>query len=510
MSSRIPRVKPARRRSARLQKLLLAGVLGVLVVSGITACVTNQSAIGRVVMAMNEETSQLPEKTRFELDRFARVYDTYVDDASDRERLDYFNFAYRRIRANYVYDVDDTKLINEAIAGVKQEKAEPGTVPAEKVVEDALHRMMKGLDPHSGYLNAEEFRDSFANTKGEFGGLGIQITMEDDLVKVIAPIEDTPAERAGILAGDLITHCDGIPVKGKGLRDAVHMMRGKPGEPLTITVRRKGIEDFDVTIVRDIIEVKSVRHRVEGDVGYIRITRFNEKTRDGITAALNDITHQLGAKLRGVVVDLRNNPGGLLNQSVIVADAFLDEGKIVAIKGRNGRDERAFYADPGDALSGVPMVVLVNQGSASASEIVASALQYHGRAVIMGRRTFGKGSVQTIMPMPLEGALRLTTALYYSPANQTLQALGVMPDINIYSETDVDNPEGSTREADLPGAIPAQGHEDTGIHPRIAEAKCPEVGEAKDKMLGCAIEYLHAASQEAFLKRFVKNLAGRS
>ena len=206
--------------------------------------------------------------------------------------------------------------------------------------------------------------------------------------------------------------------------------------------------------------------------------------------------------MRGVIVDLRNNPGGLLNQSVYVADTFLDKGKIVAIKGRNGRDERAFYADPGDQIAGVPMIVLVNQGSASASEIVASALQFHGRAVIMGRRTFGKGSVQTIMPMPLEGALRLTTALYYSPANQTLQALGVMPDISIFAEVDKDNPEADTREADLPGAIPAQNGSEMRKRPRIAESACPEIGEAKDRMLGCALEYLHAASVEAFLKRY--------
>lgn len=509
MTSRIPSVKPASPRMRRLPQVLLGAAVGVLLISVITACVTNQSAIGRVVMAMNDDTSNLPETARTELDRFARVYDMYVDDASDRERLDYFNFAYRRVRANYVYDVDDAKLISEAIAGVEEEQAEPGSMSSEKLVESALHRMLKGLDPHSSYLNAEEFRDSFANTKGEFGGLGIQITMEEDLVKVIAPIEDTPAERAGILAGDLITHCDGVSIVGKTLREAVRLMRGKPGDPLVLTVRRKGVQDFDVRIVRDIIEVRSVRHRIEGDIGYIRITRFNEKTKEGIIAALDDIRGTAGAGLKGVVVDLRNNPGGLLSQSVVVADAFLEGGKIVSIKGRNGRDERAFYADDGDEIAGVPMVVLVNRGSASASEIVASALQYHGRAVIMGRRTFGKGSVQTIMPMPLEGALRLTTALYYSPANQTLQALGVSPDINLYAEEDESAALESTREADLPGAIPAQMHDEHLKRPRIAESKCPEVGETKDKMLGCAIEYLHAANQEAFLKRFVA-MAGQS
>lgn len=504
MASRIPNVKATGPVPRRMPQVLLGLAVGVILASVITACVSNDSAIGRVVMAMNEETSHLPETTRQQLDRFKEVYDTYVEDASDRERLDYFNFAYRRVRANYVYEVDDAKLISEAIAGVKEQKAQPGTMAPEQVVEDALHRMLKGLDPHSSYLNAEEFRDSFASTKGEFGGLGIQITMEEDLVKVIAPIEDTPAERAGIQAGDLITHCDGVPIKGKSLREAVRLMRGKPGDPLVVTIRRKGVEDFDVRIVRDIIEVKSVRHRIEGDVGYIRITRFNEKTKEGIITALDDIRSKAGAGLKGVVVDLRNNPGGLLSQSVIVADAFLDDGKIVSIKGRNGRDERAFFADPGDEIAGVPMVVLVNQGSASASEIVASALQYHGRAVIMGRRTFGKGSVQTIMPMPLEGALRLTTALYYSPSNQTIQAVGVTPDINLYEEGDAEHPVAeATREADLPGAIPAQEHDAARKRPRIAEAKCPEIGEEKDKMLGCAIEYLHAANQEAFLRRFV-------
>ena len=502
MPSRIPNVKPQPSYRRRLPGLVVAGVLSVLLFSLITACVTNQSAIGRVVMAMNEDATPLPETTQKQLDRFASVYDTYVKDASDRERLDYFNFAYRRVRASYVYDVDDTKLINEAIAGVKEQKEAPGSMAPEKVVEDALHRMVKGLDPHSSYLNGEEFRESFANTKGEFGGLGIQITMEGDLVKVISPIEGTPAERAGILADDLITHCDGVAIKGKSLRDSVHMMRGKPGEPITLTIRRKGVDDFDVKVVRAMIEVKSVRHKMEGDIGYIRITRFNEKTRDGMNEAIADIEAKGGNRLRGVVVDLRNNPGGLLNQSVFVADTFLDEGKIVAIKGRNGRDERAFYADPGDAIAGVPMVVLVNRGSASASEIVASALQFHKRAVIMGQRTFGKGSVQTIMPMPVEGALRLTTALYYSPANQTLQALGVTPDIGISTEVDKNNPDADTREADLPGAIPAQNAAEVHKQPKIAESSCPAIGDAKDQMLGCAIEYLHAANQQVFLKRF--------
>ncbi len=483
---------------------VIAGIVGAFIVAGVTACVTDESAIGRVVMAMNAETTQLPEKTQEELKRFAQVYDTYVADASDRERLDYFNFAYRRVRAAYVYEIEDHKMIDAAIAGVTKGKRMPGSLTPQVVVEGALHSMLAALDPHSGYLNAEEFQDSFANTKGEFGGLGIQITMEGELVKVISPIEDTPAERAGMLAGDLITHVDGVGILGKTLRDAVALMRGKPGEPVVLTVRRPGTEDFDMRIVRAIIEVKSVRHRIEGNVGYLRITRFNEKTKEGINAALTDIRDTLGTNLQGVVVDLRNNPGGLLNQSVVVADAFLDDGKIVSIKGRDGRDERSFYADPGDAIKGVPMIVLVNRGSASASEIVASALQYHGRALVMGSRTFGKGSVQTIMPMPLEGALRLTTALYYSPSNQTLQALGVTPDIMVVRDLDPEGMPARSREADLPGAIPAQrmDDDDANSHPRISERACPTVGEDKDHMLGCAIEYFKSLNEAAFLKRY--------
>jgi len=477
----------------------LFSVGAALILLLITACVGDQSAIGRVMMAMNEGSQSLPQSTRNELSRFEEVYDTYVNDAGARERLDYFNFAFRRVRASYVYDINDAELIDAAIKGVKESEVAPGKADPEMVVEDALHSMLKALDPHSSYLNASEFRDSFANTRGEFGGLGIQVTMENDLVKVISPIEDTPAERAGIQAGDLITHVDGTDVKGKSLRDAVELMRGKPGDPVTLIVRREGREDFEVEIVRAIIEVKSVRHRLEGDIGYIRITRFNEKTKEGLNDAISDLRKQSDGGLKGVVVDLRNNPGGLLAQSVIVADAFLEKGKIVSIKGRAGHNERSYYADPGDAFRGLPMVVLVNRGSASASEIVASALQHHRRATVMGAKTFGKGSVQTIMPLPLEGALRLTTALYYSPADQTIQALGVTPDVDIVPKEQAG---GTTREADLPGAIPAQVLSSEKAHPSVDEAKCPEIGEAKDRALGCAVEFLRAGGEQAFFDKY--------
>lgn len=483
-------------RTRRRRKLVAGCGIGLVAIALlITACASDQSAIGRVIMAMNQDAGALPPSAQAELSRFKETYDTYVADAEDRERLDYFNFAFRRVRASYVEEIDDRAMIDAAIAGVRDSGREPGAAPSALVIEDALHSMLKALDPHSSYLNAEEFQESFASTKGEFGGLGIQVTMENDLVKVISPIEGTPAERAGILAGDLITHVDGVGVEGKTLRDAVDLMRGKPGDPVDLVVRREGVEDFEVRIVRAIIEVKSVRHRLEGDVGYIRITRFNEKTKEGLNEAINDIRDQAGAGLKGVVVDLRNNPGGLLAQSVIVADAFLEDGKIVSIKGRDGRGERAYYADPGDAFRNVPMVVLVNRGSASASEIVASALQQHGRATVMGAKTFGKGSVQTIMPLPLEGALRLTTALYYSPADKTIQAIGVTPDIDIVTEGQSAE---AKREADLPGAIPAQGASTEKAHPSVDEADCPEVGENKDRALGCALTFLRAGSQQAF------------
>lgn len=492
----------------RLPVAVTVALICVFAVSFVTACVTNQSAIGRVVTALKDDVTPLPADTRVQLNRFAEVYDTYAQDASDRERLDYFNFAFRRVRNGYVHATEDAVLIDAAIAGVVEEGAEPGTVTGQEIVEDGLHRMLKALDPHSSYLNAEEFQETFANTRGEFGGLGIQVTMEGDYVKVIAPIEDTPAERAGILAGDLITAIDGIDVKGKRLRDAVRLMRGHPGQPVDITIRRANVPDFDVHLVRAVIEVKSVRHRIEGDIGYIRITRFNEKTREGITAALGDIRSQLGDGLKGVVVDLRNNPGGLLNQSVVVADTFLDHGKIVAIKGRHGRDERSYYAEPGDLSAGVPVIILVNRGSASASEIVASALQYHDRAVVMGDQTFGKGSVQTIMPLPLEGALRLTTALYYSPDDVAIQAVGVTPDILVTPEGAVEAQAERSREADLPGAIPAQSAVDGAMRPRISEQACPAIGEAEDHVLGCALEYLRSKSEQAFIRRYVAANAG--
>ena len=291
--------------------------------------------------------------------------------------------------------------------------------------------MLSSLDPHSSYLDAKEQADMRVQTKGEFGGLGIEVTMENELVKVITPIDDTPASKAGVIAGDLITKIDGDNVRGLSLQQAVEKMRGLVNTPIIITVIRKGADKpIDITIVRAIIKIRSVRHRVEGDdVGYIRVTGFTEQTYIGLKAAIEKIRTKVGDNLKGYIIDLRLNPGGLLDQSVSVSDAFLDRGEIVSTRGRNAEEARRYNARPGDDTGGKPIIVLINGGSASASEIVAGALQDHRRATILGTRSFGKGSVQTIISLGANGALRLTTALYYTPAGKSIQGKGIVPDI---------------------------------------------------------------------------------
>jgi carboxyl-terminal processing protease len=327
----------------------------------------------------------------------------------DREQaLKLFNDVLDRVHRDYVDDVSDKKL-----------------------VEDALHGMLSALDPHSSYLDPKEFREMQVETKGQFGGLGMQVTMENSLVKVISPIDDTPAARAGIKPGDLILKLDDQPVPGMTLSEAVDKMRGPIGTSIKLTVRREGQEPFDLSLTRAEIKVQSVKAHLEGDdVAYVRITSFSEQTYDGLEKALTSIKLQSHNKLAGMVLDLRNDPGGLLDQAVKVAGAFLEQGQIVSIRGRGGQESQHFDAAPGDLLPGLPIVVLINGGSASASEIVAGALQDDHRAVIMGTKSFGKGSVQTIMPLfEGGGALRLTTALYYTPSGRSIQAKGIEPDI---------------------------------------------------------------------------------
>ena len=330
------------------------------------------------------------------------------DAAKTYEYLDLFGDILERTRASYVEEVDDEKLIEAAING-----------------------MLTSLDPHSSYMPPADFKDMQEETRGEFGGLGIEITMEEGFVKVISPIDDTPAAAAGLQSGDFITQIDGESVRGLTIGEAVDRMRGKVGTDITITIAREGADEpFDVTLTRAVISERAVKHRIEDGIGVLRVSKFSEKTFENLADGMDKVKAELGAEnVKGWVIDLRNNPGGLLTQAVSVSDAFLDKGEIVSTRGRNAADSDRFNATPGDLADGKPVVVLVNGGSASASEIVAGALQDHRRAIVVGEKTFGKGSVQTIMPLTNRGAIRLTTARYYTPSGRSIQALGIEPDI---------------------------------------------------------------------------------
>ena len=360
-------------------------------------------------------------------------------------QLNLFGDVFERIRNDYVEEPDDADLIESAVNG-----------------------MLTSLDPHSSFLNAKDFQDMRVQTRGEFGGLGIEVTMEDGFVKVVTPIDDTPAAKAGVLSGDLITHLDGDPIQGLTLSEAVEKMRGPVKAPLIITVRRGKGAPFDIEIIRDIIKIRSVRFRDEGDIGYIRISQFTEQTYAGLKKALDTIQDKIATEdLKGFVIDLRNNPGGLLDQSISVSDAFLETGEIVSTRGRHSSDSQRFSARGGDLTGGKPVIVLVNGGSASASEIVAGALQDHRRATILGTRSFGKGSVQTIIPLGSEGAIRLTTARYYTPAGRSIQAKGIVPDIKVIQELpeELKNLGGAPRgESSLRGhlTVEGEGEEESG------------------------------------------------
>jgi len=327
--------------------------------------------------------------------------------------------------------LEELRAFTEIFAKIKRDYVEP--IDDETLLENAIRGMLAGLDPHSAYLVPEDYKDLQAGTSGEFGGLGIEVGMEDGFVKVIAPIDDTPAERAGVQAGDLIVRLDDTPVKGMSLSDAVKVMRGKPGTKITLTILREGEEKpVKVTITRDIIKVASVKHRMlEPGYGYIRVTQFQSRTGEDLEEAVDALMEENGGRLKGAVLDLRNNPGGVLSAAVAVSDAFLEKGIIVYTEGRLEDAKLRFNAKPKDILDGAPLVVLVNSGSASASEIVAGALQDHKRAIVIGAKTFGKGSVQTILPMENGSALKLTTARYFTPSGTSIQATGIVPDITL-------------------------------------------------------------------------------
>ena len=358
----------------------------------------------------------------------AAAADTY-------RQLNLFGDVFERVRADYVEKPDDAKLIETAING-----------------------MLAGLDPHSSYMDAKSFRDMQVQTRGEFGGLGIEVTMEDGLIKVVAPIDDTPASKAGVLANDLITKLDDDQVQGMTLNQAVEKMRGPVNTKIRLTIMRKGADKpIEVTLTRDIIRVRSVRSHIEGDdIGYIRITQFNEQTTEGLKKAIAEIQAKISDdKLKGFIIDLRNNPGGLLDQAISVSDAFLEKGEIVSTRGRNPEETQRFSARPGDLTHHKPVIVLINGGSASASEIVAGALQDHKRATLLGTRSFGKGSVQTIIPLGSgNGALRLTTARYFTPSGRSIQAKGIVPDIEVLQDV----PDDLKTKTDTKGEASLRGH----------------------------------------------------
>ena len=388
--------------------------------------------------------------------------------------LNLFSKVFEQVRANFVDKPDDGKLIELAING-----------------------MLTGLDPHSSYMDPKSLGDLQVDTRGEFGGLGIEVTLEDGRLKVVAPIDDTPAARAGLMANDIISKLDGEQVQGLTIDQAVEKMRGPVSTKIKLTIVRKGDDKpIEVIVVRDLIRVKSLRwHREGDDVGYIRITQFSEQTTESLKKAIKDLTSQVGAdKITGFVLDLRNNPGGLLDQAISVSDAFLDEGEIVSTRGRSTTETLHFSARRGDLAKGKPIIVLINGGSASAAEIVAGALKDHKRATLVGTRSFGKGSVQTIIPLgPHNGALRLTTARYFTPSGHSIQAKGIEPDIQVLQEAPADpkvrsDPEG---EASLRGHLKAEGKEESGSQSYVP------ADEKEDRALRKALDLLRGTVADA-------------
>ncbi|TAN53533.1 MAG: S41 family peptidase [Rhodospirillales bacterium] len=412
----------------------------------------------------------------------ASVYAQEKSPSETYRLLNLFGDVFERVRSDYVEPVGDQELIEQALNG-----------------------MLQALDPHSAYLNAKTFKDMQVQTRGEFGGLGIEVTMEGGWVKVVSPIDDTPAHKAGVRPGDFITHLDGESVMGLSLNEAVERMRGAPNTPIKLTIRRQGKDPFDLTLNRAVIKIQPVRQKVEGNIGVIRITSFNEQTTAALKKAVSEVKAKLDGKPKGYVIDLRNNPGGLLDQAVSVSDAFLDQGEIVSTRSRKPEETQRFNARLGDVTEGAQLAVLINEGSASASEIVAGALQDHKRATLIGTKSFGKGSVQTIIPLPGYGAIKLTTAKYYTPAGRSIQQVGIEPDIEVKTARDLALQSETKRgEASLPHALKNDAPQDKpaakpdakpAAKPAAKPVKqqAPEPGDEEgeeDVQLNRALEYL--------------------
>ncbi|MBC8445142.1 MAG: S41 family peptidase [Rhodospirillaceae bacterium] len=382
-----------------------------------------------------------------------------------------FGDVFERVRADYVEELTDEELIEAAIGG-----------------------MLSSLDPHSSFMNKKNYKDMQVQTRGKFGGLGIEVTMENGLVKVVSPIDDTPAHRAGIESGDLVTHLDNEPVLGLTLQQAVEKMRGKVGTDIKLTVRREGVDDFDVTITRAIVNIRSVRSRMEGNVGYLRITSFSAQATDGARKAIAGFYEEVGDQLQGVILDLRNNPGGLLDQAVSISDIFMERGEIVSTRSRRPEETSRYNARSGDLIKGLPLVVLINGGSASASEIVAGALQDHSRAILLGTKSFGKGSVQTIIPLSQQGAMRLTTSRYYTPSGRSIQAVGIEPDIIVeLAKIESISLSRTTRESDLRGALDNGNDNDAKEENKPKPVK-PDENKARDYQLDRALDLIRGVA----------------
>ena len=388
------------------------------------------------------------------------------DQADAYKQLALFGDVFQRVKTSYVEEKTDQQLITSAING-----------------------MLNSLDPHSSFLPEENYKKMRVETSGKFGGLGVEITSENGLVKVVSPIDDTPAFEAGLQTGDFIIEANKESLIGLPLDEAVELLRGPIGSKIVVTIQRGQDEPFDVAIIRDEIKIRSVRSEIFNDVGYIRISKFTEQTNPGLIQAVNDLNKESVNKLKGYVLDLRNNPGGLLTQSIKVADAFLEEGEIVSTRGRSSSDMSHAYASEGDIIEGKPLVVLINSGSASASEIVAGALKDHKRAIIMGNRSFGKGSVQSVIAMPGHGAIRLTTALYYTPSGVSIQSKGILPDIEVELARIEEINDVDVREEDLKGAIDS-GKEGAEEEQSNDEPKQSEI----DFQLARAIDLIHGIS----------------